>query len=89
MRVRGSNIETLVDIATIKIETPGRERQRTNLEIAELGKLLATVIESAEIRLGLIVNDLVGPYVSALSKTFPADLALVRSFSSVSSLVSL
>lgn len=59
------------------------------LEIPELGELLAAVVESTEVRLGLIVYDLVGSYVAALREAFSADFALVWSFTSVSSLVSL
>lgn len=61
----------------------------TYFEIAELSELLAAVVESAEVGLGLIVYDLVGSYVATLCESFPADFALVWSFTSVSSLVSL
>lgn len=58
-------------------------------EIAELRKLLAAVIETTEVRLGLIVDDLVGADVPALRESLPTDLAMVWTFSSVPSFVRL
>jgi len=51
--------------------------------------LLAAVIETTEVRLGLIVDDLVGANVPTLRESLPADLAMVWTFSSVPSFVRL
>jgi hypothetical protein len=64
-------------------------RVEAYFEIAELRKLLAAVIETTEVRLGLIVDDLVGADIPALRESLPADLAMVWTFSSVPSFVRL
>ena len=61
----------------------------TYLEIAQLGKLLTTVVEATEVGLGLVMDDLVGANVASLSKSLSADFTLVWAFASVSTLVSL
>jgi hypothetical protein len=89
---RGVGIKTLVDVATYNVQGLGnnaRNKNRTNLEIAELGELFAAFIETAEVGLGLIVDDLVGTYVSTLGKSLAADFTSVWAFSGVSSFVSL
>jgi hypothetical protein len=88
---RGVGIKTLVDVATYNVQGLGnnaRNKNRTNLEIAELGELFAAFIETAEVGLGLIVDDLVGTYVSTLGKSLAADFTSVWAFSGVSSFVS-
>jgi hypothetical protein len=85
-------IQTLVVVATFNAQGLGnnaRNKNRTNLEIAELGELFAAFIETAEVGLGLIVDDLVGTYVSTLGKSLAADFTSVWAFSGVSSFVSL
>jgi hypothetical protein len=59
----------------------------TYFEVAELRKLFAAVIESTQVRLGLIVDDLVGANVAALGESLPADFTLVWAFSGVPSFV--
>jgi hypothetical protein len=54
-----------------------------------LRELLATVIEATEVWLRLIVNNLVGTNVPALGEPFPADFALVRTFSGMPSFMGL
>jgi hypothetical protein len=61
----------------------------TYFEVAELRKLFAAVIESTQVRLGLIVDDLVGANVAALGESLPADFTLVWAFSGVPSFVRL
>jgi hypothetical protein len=81
-----------VDVATCYAQGLGnnaRNKNRTNLEIAELGELFAALIETAEVGLGLIVDDLVGTYVSTLGKSLAADFTSVWAFSGVPSFVSL
>jgi hypothetical protein len=51
--------------------------------------LLAAVIKTIEVRLRLIVNDLVGADIPALSEFLPIDFTLVRAFSNMSSFVRL
>jgi hypothetical protein len=58
-------------------------------EIAELRELLAAVIETAEVGLGLIVDDFVGAYISALGESLPTDFAMIWTFSSMPSFVCL
>jgi len=58
-------------------------------KIAELRELLATVIETTQVGLRLIVDNLVGADVPALGESFPTDFALVWAFSSVPSFVRL
>lgn len=83
-------VETVV-LATL--QWFAREKMRNGesayLEVAELRKLLATVVESAEVRLGLFVHDLMSSYVATLSKEFSADFTPIWPLPSVSSLVSL
>jgi hypothetical protein len=64
-------------------------RVEAYFEISELRELLATVIKTTEVGLGLIVDDLVGADVPALSESLPADFAMVWTFSSVSSFMCL
>ena len=52
-------------------------------EVAELRELLAAVIETTEIGLRLIVDDLMGADVSSLGEFLPTDFALVWTLSSV------
>ena len=59
------------------------------LEIAQLRKLLTTVIEATEVGLGLVMDDLVGANVASLSKSLSADFTLVWTFASMSTFVSL
>lgn len=60
-----------------------------DLQVAELSKLLATVVEFASEGLDLLVDDLMSSYVAALSKCLPTNVATVRSLPSVSSFVCL
>jgi hypothetical protein len=81
-----------VNITTCNAQGLGnnaRNKNRTNLEIAELGELFAAFIETAQVGLGLIVYDLVGTYVTTLGKSLPADFTSVWAFSGVPSFVSL
>jgi len=59
------------------------------LEVSELGKLLAAIVELAGKGFDLLVDNLVGAHISALSECLPADVAAVRSLSSVASFMSL
>ena len=61
----------------------------TYLEVAQLCKLFTTVIEAAEIRLGLVMDDLVGANVASLGKSLSADFTLVWTFAGMSTFVSL
>ena len=61
----------------------------TNLKVSELSELFAAVIESAEIRLGLVVDDLVGTNVAALSESLATDFAWVWSFTCMAAFVCL
>jgi hypothetical protein len=62
---------------------------RTYLQIAELRELLAALIQSTEVGLGLVVNYSVGSDVASLSKRLSAGFALEWPFPGVSSLMSL
>jgi hypothetical protein len=64
-------------------------RIEAHLEITELRELLTAFIETTEVGLGLIVNDLVGADVPALGKSLPANFALVWTFSGMPSFVCL
>jgi hypothetical protein len=61
----------------------------TYFEIAELRELLAAIIETAEVGLRLIVNDLVGADLPALRESLPTDFTMVWAFSGVPSFVCL
>jgi hypothetical protein len=58
-------------------------------EVAELCELLATVVETAKVGFGLIVDNLVGTHVTTLGESLAADLAEIWAFSCVPSLVCL
>jgi hypothetical protein len=75
-------------VRTLKLERLD-QRLETNLEISELSKLLAAMIETAKIWLSLLVDDTVGTDVSALSESLSTDLAVVRSLTSVAPLMGL
>lgn len=75
-------------VRTLKLERLD-QRLETNLEIPELSKLLAAMIETAKIWLSLLVDDTVGADVSALSESLSTDLAVVRSLTSVAPLMGL
>jgi hypothetical protein len=59
------------------------------LKIAELGELLAAVVQSASEGLDLLMDDLVRTNVPTLRKGFTTNVALIRAFTSVASLMSL
>jgi hypothetical protein len=61
----------------------------TYFEITKLRELLAVIIETIEIRLRLIVNDLVGADVLALRESLLISFILVWTFFSVLSFVCL
>jgi hypothetical protein len=61
----------------------------SNLEVSELRELLATLIEAAEIWLGLLMNDLVSTNVPTLGESFAANFALVWTFACMASLMGL
>jgi hypothetical protein len=65
------------------------QRQETYLEISELSKLLAAMIETAKVWFSLLVDDSVGTDISALSESLATDLTVVRSLASVAPLMSL
>jgi hypothetical protein len=75
-------------VRTLKLERLD-QRLETNLEIPELSKLLAAMIETAKIWLSLLVDDTVGADVSALSESLSTDLAVVRSLTRVAPLMGL
>ena len=54
-----------------------------------MGELLTTLVEAAEVRLGLLVNNLVSTNVSALGESLPTDVAVVWSLASMASLMGL
>lgn len=54
-----------------------------------MGELLATLVEAAKIRLGLLVDDLVSTNISALGESLPTDIAVVWSLAGVASLMGL
>lgn len=59
------------------------------LKVSELGKLLAAVVELAGVGFDLLVDNLVGAHISALSEPLAANVAAVRPLPSVASFVSL
>jgi hypothetical protein len=59
------------------------------LEVAELGELLVTIIQLADIRLRLEVNDAVCSNVTTLCKSLPTLVTRVWALSCVSALVGL
>jgi hypothetical protein len=59
------------------------------LQVSKLSKLLSAIIKATEVGFGMIMDDSVGTYVSALSEAFTALFALVWPFSSVSSFMCL
>ena len=61
----------------------------TDLEVAKLCELFATVIQSAGKRLCLLVGDFVRANIAALSKFLVANFARIRFLSSVASFMSL
>ena len=84
-------MKTLVEYPTSNFQGKIRRDSivEAYLEIAELRKLLAAVIETTEVGLRLIVDDLVGANVPALGEPLPTNFALVWAFSSVPSFVGL
>ena len=54
-----------------------------------MSELLATLVKAAEVRLSLLVNNLVSTNVSALGESLPADLAVVWSLACMASLMGL
>jgi 16S rRNA G527 N7-methylase RsmG len=54
-----------------------------------LGELLAAVIQSASEGLDLLMHNFVCANITTLRKRFTTDVALIRAFTSVASLVSL
>ena len=64
-------------------------RGKAYFEIAELRELFATVIETTEVGLGLIMDDLVRADIPSLGESLSADFAVVWALSSVSSFVCL
>jgi hypothetical protein len=63
--------------------------KRTNLEVSKLGEWLAAVVQFADVRFSVIVNDLVGADVAALRESLPTDGTRKRSLARVASLVGL
>lgn len=61
----------------------------TNLEVAELGKLLPAFFELAHVRLVLLVHDLVCAYVAPLREPLAADVAVVRPLPGMAAFVGL
>jgi hypothetical protein len=64
-------------------------KSRTYLKVPKLGEWLAAVIESADVWLGLIVDDLMGADIAPLSEFLSTDVARKWSLTSMASLVSL
>ena len=64
-------------------------KTRTYLKVPKLGKWRAAVIESADIWLGLIVDDLMGADVAPLSEFLSTDVARKWSLTSMASLMGL
>jgi hypothetical protein len=58
-------------------------------EVAELCELLAALIETTKVGPRLIVDDLMGADIPALSESLPTDFALVWAFSGMPSFVRL
>jgi hypothetical protein len=81
----------LVEYTTRKFSGENRHDSGVEayLEIAKLRELLAAVIETTEVGLGLIMDDLVGAYIPTLGESLPADFAMIWSFSSMASFVCL
>jgi hypothetical protein len=52
-------------------------------EVAALLELPAAVIETTEVRFGLIVDDLMGAKIPVLGESLPTDITSVRAFSCV------
>jgi len=61
----------------------------TDLEVAQLSKLLPAIIQLTGIRLALLMSDLVGSDVAALGESLVTDFAFVGLFASVSALMGL
>lgn len=61
----------------------------THLQIAELSKLLSTIVKLTAERLYLLVDNLMSTNIAALSKSLAANFAAVWPFSSVSPFVCL
>ena len=57
---------------------------KTDLEIAQLGELLAAVVKFACEGLDLLMNNLMGSDVPPLGESLATDLAIIRPFASVS-----
>lgn len=83
-------LETTVEYTT-RTRSGGKHDSEveTYFEIAELRELLAAVIETAEVRLGLIVDDFVGADISALGESLSTDFAMIWTLSSMPSFMSL
>lgn len=64
-------------------------KERTNLEVTKLGKLLSTVVQETSEGLFFPVGDLVCADVSSLGEAFVADLTREGLFSGVTALMSL
>lgn len=52
-------------------------------------ELLATLVKTAEIRLCLLMNDLVGADISTLGESLPADFTMVWPFARVATFMGL
>ena len=57
-----------------------RNEEQAHLEVAQLGKLLPAVIELADVRFELLVDDPMCPHIASLREPLAADLTFVRSF---------
>ena len=88
MQVKGTNLKHWWRSPQYNLRL-GTRGKRTHLEVSELSEQFAAVIESAEVGLGPIMNDLVGTYIAALGETFPTDLAVIWALSSMSSFMCL
>jgi hypothetical protein len=58
-------------------------------EVAQLGELLVTFIQTAFERLELLMNNLVGADIAPLGKRLAANIAAIRALTSVTALVGL
>lgn len=66
-----------------------RTRQWTDLEVAELGKMLPTTFKPTGKGLDLLVHNPMRSNISSLSKAFPTRLTRVRTFARMPAFMSL
>jgi hypothetical protein len=84
-----NNIPLCEILKTIPQSTDRRDVEFVlmRFQVAQLGKMLPTLIQLASVRFRCCVNDFVSPHISMLGESLAADIAVVRSLAGVPSLV--